>query len=61
MRKITGIAPRRMSRLKKGFTTRTENGWTIVTATNSGTEVFRSSRQQWADYVVATITGQNAA
>lgn len=61
MSKVTEIAPARLARLNKGYTTSTDDVWTVYTAESTGKEIFRSSSKKWADYVVQTITGNDAA
>ena len=61
MSKVTEISPRRLARLNEGFTTSTDDVWTVYTAKATGKEIFRASDKQWADYVIEAITGQPAA
>lgn len=59
---VTEIAPARFRRLQDGYTLRTEtDGWTVVTATSSGTEVFAANDPEFAKNLAAAITGQPAA
>ncbi len=62
MSKVTEIAPARFRRLQDGYTVRTEpDGWTVVTAKSTGTEVFAANRPELAKGIAAAITGQPAA
>jgi hypothetical protein len=61
MSKVTEIAPARFRRLQAGYTVRTEpDGWTIVTATSTGTEVFAANDPEFAKKLAADITAAAA-
>lgn len=62
MSKVTEIAPARFRRLHDGYTVRDQgDGWTVVTATCTGTEVFAANDAEFAKQLAAAITGQPAA
>lgn len=62
MSTVTEIAPARFRRLQDGYTVRTESdGWTVVTAKSTGTEVFAANDAKFARDLAVAITGQPAA
>ena len=62
MSKVTEIAPARFRRLLDGYTVSEQgDGWTVVAAKSTGTEVFAANDAEFARDLAVAITGQPAA